>query len=296
MNRTEWSWLLLLSLLWGASFPLVGIALAQLPPLTVVAARVALAAIALLVLLRLRGVVLSTLPWPELAVMAVLNNVIPFTLITFAQDQISAGLAATVNATAPLLTVLAAHWLTRDERITAWKLAGVVVGLAGVAVLFGGPSLAASGTAAVFGVLLAAASYALAGLYGRRFRRRGVSTAAAAAGQVAVSSLVLVPLAMLVDQPWTLPMPDARAFAALAVLGLACTALAYLVYFALLARVGATGVLLVTFLIPPTAVVLGVLLLNETLPPRQLLGMCLIGLGLACVDQRLPMRLLGRFA
>ena len=288
MAPGEWALLLVLSVLWGGSFFFNQVAVAALPTLTVVAARVAVAALVLLAAMRMLGVAVPRGGGVlrALLVMGLLNNALPFTLIVWGQSHITSGVAAILNASTPLFTVLFAHWLTA-ERLTVGRLAGVLLGLGGVAVMVGGGLGGQRG--AELACLAAAISYALAGLYGRRFRTLGVPPLATAAGQVAASSLVLVPLALVVDRPWTLAAPGVAPIAALLGVALLSTALAYVVYFRLLASAGATNLLLVTLLIPVTAILLGVALLGEALLPRHLGGMALIGLGLAAIDGR-PLR------
>lgn len=291
MTASEWAMLLGLSMLWGGSFFFNGVALRELPPLTLVLLRVGLAALILLAVLRAVGVRLPRSPeaWVAFLGMGLLNNALPFCLIVWGQTAIASGLAAILNATTPLFAVVVAHFLTADEPMTGNRLAGVLVGLGGVAVMVGPSALAGLGDDAVAqgAVLLAACAYAFAGVFGRRFKRLGVPPLATAAGQVVASTLLLLPLALLVDRPWTLAVPDWTVGAA--VLGLAAlsTALAYVVYFRILATAGATNLLLVTFLIPVSAILLGSLVLGERLDPRHVLGMALIGAGLAAIDGRL---------
>lgn len=290
MGPRDWAMLLTLSLVWGGSFFFVGVVVKELPPLTVVASRVGLAALALHVVLRVLGVRFPNEPrvWTAFLGMGLLNNAIPFTLIAWGQTHIASGLASILNATTPLFTVLVAHGLTRDERLTGGRLAGVMVGLAGVAVMIGGAALQSFGVGvlAQIAVLGAAVSYAFAGVFGRRFKTLGVPPLSVAAGQVTASSLMLLPVAFLVDRPWTLAMPSTAAIAALLGLALVSTAFAYILFFRLLSSAGATNVSLVTFLIPVSAVLLGIVLLGERLAPRHVLGMALIGLGLALIDGR----------
>lgn len=288
MNRTEWSLLLLLSVLWGGSFFFVGVAVGHFPPLTLVWLRVATAALALAVALKVLGVKIpgEGRVWAAFAGMAVLNNVIPFTLIVWAQGHIASGLASILNATTPIFTVLVAHVATKDERLTRAKGFGVLAGFAGVAVLVGPAALSGLGAGPELAMLGATFSYALAGVFGRRFKRMGVAPAAGALGQVAMSTLLLALPALLLEQPFALAMPGPHVWAAVAGLGLVSTALAYAVYFRLLASAGATNLLLVTFLIPVTAILLGVGVLGETLLARHFAGMALIGLGLAAIDGR----------
>lgn len=292
MSGRDWALLVLLAGVWGGSFFFNAVAVAELPPLTVVAVRVLLAALALQIVLAARG---QRLPLrgqvvAAFLVMGVLNNAIPFTLIVWGQTHIASGLAAILNATTPLFTVLVAHWFTRDERATGLRLGGVALGFAGVVVMIGPAALAGLGdsVAAQVACLLAAASYAVSGVYGRRFARLGVAPMATATGMLTASALVLVPLALLVDRPLALPAPSLSAVGALLAVALVSTAFAYILYFKLLASAGATNLLLVTFLVPVSAILLGVLILGETLAVKHLLGMALIGLGLAAIDGRLP--------
>ncbi len=294
MGSAEWAMLVVLSILWGGSFLFVGVAVKELPPLTIVLARVALAAAALHLVLRASGLAVPRDPrvWRACLWMGLLNNAVPFTLIAWGQTHIESGLASIFNATTPLFTVIVAHVMTEDEKATPRKLAGVVIGFAGVAVMMGG-ALRAVGVdvLAQLAMLIAAVSYAVSGVYGRRFRALGVPPLATAAGMLTASSVMLLPVALFVDRPWTLPWPSGAAAASVAALALASTALGYLLYFRVLARAGATNLLLVTFLIPVSAILLGTTLLDERLAPRHFLGMALIGLGLVAIDGRLVDRL-----
>jgi len=291
MTASDWALLAVLSVVWGGSFLFNGVAVRELPPVTIVALRVTTAALALLLTLRIIGLSLprGRQVWAAFLGMSVLNNVIPFTLIVWGQSHIASGLASILNATTPLFTVIVAHYLTDDERLTGKRLAGVVVGFVGVAVMIGAAALASldASILAQLAVLGAALSYALSGVFGRRFKTMGIPPLATAAGQVTVSSVILLPAALIVDQPWTLAMPSTGAVLSLAALGLVTTAFAYLIFFRLLARAGATNVGLVTFLIPVSAVLLGVLVLGETLAVRHIVGMALIGAGLILIDGRL---------
>jgi drug/metabolite transporter (DMT)-like permease len=234
--------------------------------------------------------------WAAIFGMGLLNNVLPFVLIVWGQHRIASGLASILNATTPLFTVLVAHLLTAGEKLTSLKAAGVVVGFAGAAVMNGPDALKGVETsvAAQLACLAAALSYAFAGIFGRRFQRMGVAPLVTAAGQVSASALMLLPIMLLADRPWELAVRHASTWGAVLGLGLISTALAYVLYFRILAAAGATNLLLVTFLIPVSAVLLGALVLGETLLPRHFLGMALIGLGLAFIDRRLPRLLLRR--
>jgi len=296
MGASQWAILVTLSFLWGASFFFNGVAVAELPVLTVVVVRVALAAAILQVALRLTGRRIRRDPrlWGTFFAMALINNVMPFSLIVWSQSHIASGLAAIVNATTPLFTVLVAHVFTRDEKLSAGRITGVVIGLSGVAIMIGLDALETLGVnvAAQIASLCAALCYASGAVFGRRFREMNVTPLETATGQVTASSAMLIPVMLLVDQPWTLPMPGPGVIAALIGVAALSTALAYILYFRLLATAGATNVLLVTFLVPIVAILLGTLFLDEVLQPQHLLGMALIGLGLAAIDGRPGRRLM----
>lgn len=298
MGTREWLLLLVLSLLWGGTFFFVEVALAELPPIAIVAARVGIAAIVL------NAVVLATgrrMPgcarrWRQFLVMGLLNNAIPFSLIFWGQTQITGGLAAILNAATPLFTVVLAHFLTADERLTAGRLAGAAIGLIGVATIVGVDAAAGLGTAILgqIAVVAAALSYAFAGIYGRRFQ--GLPPLVPAAGQLTASAALMLPAALLLERPWDLALPSVETWAALIALALMSTALAYVLYFRILAAAGAGNLLLVTLLIPASAILLGSVFLGERLEPRQIAGMALIGLGLAAIDGRLARYLVARIS
>ncbi len=289
MGLGEWGLLVALATVWGGSFFFGKVAVAELPPLSVVLGRVSLGSAALLAMVYGSGL---TMPppgraWGPFFVLGALNGAIPFSLIFWSQTHIGSGLASILNATTPLFTALLAHLLTADERLTANRLGGVLLGLAGVAVLVGPAAVRGLGATglAQLGVLGAAVSYSLGGIYGRRFR--GTPPLVTAAGQVTAAAVWILPVACLVDRPWTLAAPSGAALGSVVALALLCTAAAYVAFFRLLAAVGATNVVLVTLLIPVSAVLLGVAFLGETLTLRQAGGMALIAAGLGATDGRL---------
>lgn len=293
LRRVDWLRLVILSLLWGGSFFLIEIAVPHLPVLTIVWLRVTLAAGVLALVMAATGVPFPAVRlWPALMVMGALNNALPFTAFVLAQGQITAALASILNATTPLFTLIVAAVLSREERLTPARLAGLVLGLAGVAVMVGGAA-STGGVADALPYLLclgAALSYAFASVWGRRFHRLGLAPMTTAFGMLAASALMLAPLVAIIDQPWTLPAPPATALVAIAGLALVSTALAYLLYFRLLADAGAVNVALVTFLVPASAIALGIVILGETVLPRHLAGLALILAGLAVIDGRLTRR------
>jgi len=294
MSRADWAILLILAVLWGGSFFFIGIAIHSVAPMTLVLLRVSLASAFLWIwrLIRRQPLGLSAAIAPALLILALLNNVLPFILFAWAQRTIPSGLASILNATTPIWGVIVAHGFTHDERMTLPKLAGVVLGFVGVAVMIGADLLGQIGTHALaqLACLVATLCYALAGVWGRRFRGLGVSPVGVATGSLTAAALVLVPLVLLFEPPWHAAAPTPQAWAAMIGLAFFCTALAYILYFRLLASAGATNSLLVTFLIPVTAILLGTFGLGEQLAPRHFAGMVLIGLGLAAIDGRLLRR------
>jgi drug/metabolite transporter (DMT)-like permease len=290
MSAEDWGLLASLGLLWGGSFFFAKVALAELPPFTIVLGRVGIAAVTLLAVLRVAGQRMpGDMPsWRAFFVMGALNNVVPFSLVVWGQSHITSGLASILNATTPFFSVVLAHFLTRDERMTVTKLAALGLGLVGVVVIIGPDALRGLGVgvAGELACLAAALCYALAGIYGRRFKRLGISALVTATGQVTASSVMLLPLALVVDRPWLLPMPGAATWGAVFGSALLCTALGYVVYFRLLASAGATNLLLVTFLIPVSAILLGSLILGERLEPPYFLGLALIAIALGTIDGR----------
>jgi drug/metabolite transporter (DMT)-like permease len=292
MTAREWGLLALLSLLWGGSFFLIGVAIKELPPLTLVTLRVGIAAALLWASAPFIGVALprSAKAVATVAVLGFGNCALPFALIAWGQTHLPSGLASILNAATPLFSVLAAHVLTAEEKLSGLKVFGTVAGLTGVAWLIGPDLLTGAGANlwAELAVLAAALAYALSAIFGRRVRALGLRPVDVAAGQLTAATLYLAPLALVIDRPWTLPAPSAATIAAVLAIAAFSTALAYVVYFRILAGAGATNVLLVTLLVPATSVVLGALFLHERLMGRQFLGFALIALGLAFIDGRLP--------
>jgi drug/metabolite transporter (DMT)-like permease len=292
MGRTDWILLAALSLLWGGSFFFFKVLVAELPPLTIVFWRVALASAALLAFVYATG---RRMPadlrvWGAFAVMGLLNNVVPFALIAWGEREISSGLASILNATTPIFTVLFASALTKDERLTAARLGGVLLGILGVAVLIGPEAIRRLNltSAAQLAVVAAALSYGLANIFGRRFGALGLSPIVTATGQVCSSSLIALPLMLALDRPWTFAhAPSLAAIASLAGIAILCTAVAYALFFRILASAGATNVSLVTFLVPLTALLLGIGFLHERLAWTSIAGMAAIFAGLALIDGRL---------
>ena len=289
MTRSTWGLLILLSVLWGGSFFFIAVAVKGLPVFTIVWMRVTLAAVVLWGVVWVTGV---QIVWSRAAVltclgMGVLNNAVPFSLIAYGQVSIPSGLASILNATTPLFTVVAAHVLTSDDKLTLAKMLGVGLGLAGVAVLIG-PDVfgTASPVLAQLAVLCGALSYGLGGVWARRFKGLGLPALAIAAGQLTASSLIMLPIVWIIDQPLRFPAPGIAPVVAVIGLAVISTALAYVLFFRILDLAGPTNLSLVTLLIPVSAALLGWAFLSEALGWGELAGAGLIGLGLAAMDGR----------
>ena len=289
LDAAAWTMLLVLSVLWGGSFLYVKVALAELPPVTVVALRAIFGGALLLILARFRGLSMprDARTWRAFAVLALLNTVIPFVLIAWGQQSMTIGLAAILNAATPLSTLVLAHFMTDDEPLSGRRAAGVLIGFAGVILLVGPEALSGLGSAlwAQIACVVATISYGFALIWARRLR--GLDGVVAASGQFICAAPISFALACLVDQPWNLPMPGPAAITSVAGLALLSTAAAYVVYFRIMQRYGAGNASLVTMLIPPSAMALGAFFLGESPDMLSLAGFATIVAGLALVDGRL---------
>jgi drug/metabolite transporter (DMT)-like permease len=287
IDGRDWALLGVLSVLWGGSFFFNGVALRELPPLTLVFLRVALAAMILLpVLLTYRiGLPATRAAWQPYFVIALFNNVLPFSLIVTGQTYIPSGLASILNATTPLFTVVVMA-AAGDEKLLMRRVLGVLTGLVGVIILRGQDLGLGTGEGA--GILLclaAAVSYGLAALYARR-KLSDSPPLATATFQLLASSLMMAVIAAVVERPWQRPTPGVTTWLAMAGLAALSTALAYIVFFQILRRSGSSNVMLVTLLIPVTALLLGYLVLGEQISPREIIGALVIGGALLLIDGR----------
>src|SRR5437868_7664997 len=291
MNRSDWLTLGLLALIWGGAFFSIGVAVRHVPPLTYVWLRVTIAALAMWGYIRFKRqtVQLPRQVWGSMLVLAFLNNALPFTLFGWGQTHIASGLASILNTTTPIWGVVVAHFLTHDERMSPRKVAGVLLGFGGVAVMIGPSLLSSLGSSALaqLACVTASLSYALAAVWARRFRKMGVSPLSVTTGQLTAGAAMMLPVALLVDHPWNHSFPPLTAWGAIIALALLCTAFGYVLYFRLIETSGATNALLVTLLVPPVAILLGGLFLGEKLAPQDFAGLALIALGLAAIDGRL---------
>ncbi|HEV7250688.1 MAG TPA: DMT family transporter [Shinella sp.] len=292
MSIRTWGLLALLGMIWGGSFFFARVAVAYIPPATLVLLRVGIAALALHIYIAGRFGIYPTLRarWREFLLLGLINNAVPHMLIFLGQTQIGAGLAAILNATTPIFTVLIANKMTVDEKLSSQKIAGCLIGLVGTAVLIGPRALAPftgdSGPPlwAVLLPVLAAVSYGLAATYGKRFR--GVAPPVTAAGQLTASTLLMLPVSFALDTPWQIALPPLTAILAVLALALVSTAYGYILFFRIMAAAGATNTSLVTLLVPPSAILAGMLFLGEELTPLGMLGMALVLFGLVVLDGR----------
>ena len=291
MGARDWAMLLLLSFLWGGSFFFISVSVSELPPFTLVTMRVGLAAVTLWLVLLVSGYPIPKSPevWRAFMMMGLLGNALPFSLIAWGQTHIGAGLASIINATTPIFTILIAGSFLSDEHITPRKMLGVTAGLAGVIVLIGPSALLELGTntMAQLAVIGAAVSYSCATVFGRRFKAMGISPLDTAVGQVTASTIILLPVVWFIDKPLQLANPSLQVWLSILALAIFSTAFAYILFFRILSSSGATNVVLVTFLAPVTASLLGWLMLDEQLQAKHFIGMACIGLGLAIIDGRL---------
>jgi drug/metabolite transporter (DMT)-like permease len=288
MSASDWGQLLLLGFLWGGSFFFGRIAVAEIPPLALVLYRVSFASLILHLWLRMRGISFSPAlvrPGPFLG-LALLNNVIPFSLIFTGQTEIGAGLASIFYATTPLWTILVANLLTADEKLSATKLAGVGLGIAGAAVMIGPGLLSDLGGPvwAKLAVVGAAVSYAFGVVYAKRFR--DIRPSVVATGQLTTSTVLMVPIVFLFYGPQEIATSSISIWAAIAVLAVFTTALAFILYFNIIASAGATNASLVTLLVPISATMLGAVFLGERLEPFEFAGMALVMASLIVIDGR----------
>ncbi|WP_085821971.1 DMT family transporter [Ruegeria meonggei] len=290
MMVVDWGLLGFLSILWGGTFFFTSIAVGELPPLTVVFLRVSIAALALFIYLGMRG---NTLPrnrqvWKAFLTMGFLNNVVPFSLFFWAQTTIPGGLASIANAATPVFSITVAHFMLADEKFTANKFFGVVLALIGVGFLFGKEvsSGASVATLGLLACLTAALCQGFSVVYGRRFNALGLSSSVSALGQLVATTVIMLPVILLVDHPWALATPSIAAVGSIAGMALFSTALAYMIFFHLLATAGAVNASLVTLLIPVSAILLGTGFLGEVLATTHFVGLALISCGLLVIDGR----------
>ena len=290
------SWLLIgiLAILWGGAFFLIEVGLRSFPPITLVFIRVAFAVPPMWIAMRIMGQRLPTSAgvWSLLAVVGALNCALPFTLFFWGQQYLDSGYASILNATTPLWGVITAHFLTRDEKATPARIIGVLTGMAGIIVMVGPEAIKglSNNLFAQIACVISTIFYSLAAIYGRRLSQTTLTPMAVATGQTVMAAVLMIPVVLIVDQPWTMDMPRLDSVLAGLTLALLSTALAYTLYFRLIDRAGASNAQLVAFLMPILAVILGIAFLGETLNQGQIFGAVLIAFGLVIIDGRLLAR------
>lgn len=298
MSGGDWAIILLLSLLWGGAFMMIALGLRSFPPITLAFMRMALAVPFMLMALRFMGQKLPSdaRSWRQLFILGGLNAAFPFMLFFWGQSFISTGLGSILNATTPLWGVLLAHLFTRDEKATSSRLLGVFLGLAGIVVMVGTGALKGmtSDVVAQLACLSATVLYALAAIYGRTLSQTTMTPFVVATGQVFTAAVLILPFMLVIDHPWTLPF--ARWDAWIGAIGLAVpsTAFAYFLYFRLIDRAGASNAMLVAFIQPVVAILLGVVVLGESVAIKEMIGAALIACGLVAIDGRLFAKLAQR--
>ncbi|MBL4639048.1 MAG: DMT family transporter [Kordiimonadaceae bacterium] len=290
LDGKGWGMLILLSILWGGSFLFIEIALEELAPITIVTARITMAGIASYILLKLTG---GSMPrnwpiWRAFLLLAVVNNITPFMLIVWGQQYVMGGIAAILNASTPVFAVIIAQIFTDDEKLSVHKVAGLLIAIFGLSVVIGFETIFAFSLENIgqIAILAAGLSYAVGTVYGRRFGKEGIQPLTVATGQFAMGVLLMVPFLLITNPDILTQSISYRVLGALLALGIVCTSIAYMLYFRLVATVGATNTTLVTLLVPVSAMWLTWLVLGEQLPPSAFAGMAVIALGLLILDGR----------
>ena len=276
--------LVLLATLWGAAYTLVKIGVETIPPLTFISGRTLIAGGILLAIMALRGIALPRDPavWKRFMIQACLNSVVPFTLIAYAETHVGAGLATILGLNAPIFAFLLALLFVRHERPTLRQSFGVAAGLAGICLVVGVDALNGLGqdVLAQLALVLSAVMFGAAALFGRNFN--GLDPMVPAAGSMICGAVMLTPLSLIIDRPWTLT-PSVTSIAALIALAVFSTALAFVIYFRLIQTLGSVGTTAQAYLRVPLGVGLGVVVLGETLSPTVWIGLVCVVVGIAAM-------------
>lgn len=285
----ELALLVLLGCLWGSSYTFIKIGIETIPPLTLIAARTAIAGSILTVVMFWRGLRLprDQALWKMFAIQAVLNSVLPFTLIAWAEHHIDAGLAVILNSLTPVFTFLLTAIITRHEMVNGRKLFGVMIGLVGTVVMIGVQALNGFGDVvlAQVAVILATAFYAGAAIFGKNFK--GIDSMIPAAASLICGAVILMPISLVVDRPWEL-VPSARSITALIGLSIFSTALAFTIYFRLVRTLGSLGTTAQAYVRVPVGVAIGAIFLGEQLYASTMIGLVCILTGV--IAMTLPTR------
>jgi len=274
--------LIVLSTLWGASYTFIRVGVETIPPVTLIAARTLIAGLLLIVWMSVSGVAMpgSWVIWKRLFVQAFLNSVIPFTLIAWAEQYVEAGVATILNSTAPVFVFFVTWFLTKHEAVTTRKLVGVIAGLLGICLIIGFSALNGLGDQVLPQLAIVAATicYAGAAIYGRSFQ--GLSPLVPAAGSLIAGAIVLIPMSLIIDRPWTL-QPSFNSIAALLMLSVFSTAIAFVIYFRLVQTLGSVGTTSQAYLRVPIGVAIGAIFLGESLSPTIWMGLGCVVIGVA---------------
>ena len=283
--------LLLLATLWGASYTFIKLGVASIPPVTFIAARTTIAAVLLLAVLRWRGVRMpaDVVLWRRFLFQACLNSVIPFTLIAWAEQSVDAGLATILNSSAPIFAFILTICLAHQQSATGRQLFGVISGLIGICLIVGVQALSGIGRelTAELAIIAATVCYAGAAIFGRSFQE--LDPMLPAAGSLLCGAIVLIPISVVVDHPWTL-VPSGRSILGLLCLSIFSTALAFTIHFRLIRTLGSVGVTSQAYLRVPIGVAIGIVFLGEKLTPATLLGLVCVIVGVAAMTIRAQTR------
>jgi drug/metabolite transporter (DMT)-like permease len=282
--KKELALLLALATLWGASYTFIKIGVETIAPITLIATRTLIAGLLLLAALRFRGLSLpkDKAVWGRFLVQACLNSAIPFTLIAWAEKTVDAGLAAILNSTTPIFAFLLTALLTRHEPVTGRKLFGVAAGIAGITLVVGLEALHGAGDQlpAQLAIVAATICYASAAIFGRGFK--SLDPMMPAAGSLICGAIILIPLSLIIDRPWTLA-PSTGSILALLGLSVFSTALAFVIYFRLVHTLGSVGTTAQAYLRVPIGVAIGVVFLGETISSTALIGLACVITGVAAM-------------
>jgi drug/metabolite transporter (DMT)-like permease len=294
LDATGWGLIGILSILWGGAFFLIEVGLRSYSPFMLVFMRLALAVPPMWIVMRLSGNLLPSdlKSWRLLMVVGLLNCALPFMLFFWGQQYLDSGYASILNATTPLWGVVTAHFMTQDEKATPARIIGVLVGMAGIIIMVGPDAVKglSNNLLAQIACILSTLFYSFAAIYGRRLSQTAMTPMVVATGQTMMAALFMLPVILIMEQPWHMPMPRLDSTIAGIVLALFSTALAYILYFRLIDRSGASNALLVGFIMPVLAIILGVAFLGEHLQGGQIGGAVLIAIGLVILDGRLVTR------
>jgi drug/metabolite transporter (DMT)-like permease len=280
----ELALLLALATLWGASYTFIRIAVATIPPITLIAGRTAIAGLLLLLVMRWRGVRMpsDTATWKRFLFQACLNSVIPWTMVAWGERTLDAGLATILNSTSPIFTFFLTLAITRHEALTSRKLVGVIAGMAGICLIVGMQALSGFGEQLTAQLLTVAAAicYAGAAIFSRGFK--GLDPMAPAAGSLLCGAAILIPVGLVVEQPWTIA-PSTNSLLAMLALAVFSTAVAFVIYFRLIQTLGSVGTTAQAYLRVPIGVALGVLFLGEDLSSTAWIGLGCVVIGVAAM-------------